>query len=216
MPSTSRYKQQLNINEFDIEYSECHVSWPMQNVCYPWVVTKIKTNKWKALKHVSMQQGLFPVHCMVYVNVNVNDPPPDTPGGLCNAFCSEVCFSSLDVDFVEVVWPTESVNVEISTINWNFSILILPLPYHISNRNTSCRSRAKKPKPQKFEICSLYNYMVTTESEPPPPQVSTESPATTKSQTRGFEHHKKWIPTELVTLPWTESVVAKKVPPTKS
>ena len=52
-----------------------------------------------------------------------------------------------------------SVNVEISTINWNFSILILPLPYHISNRNTSCRSRAKKPKPQKFEICSLYNYI---------------------------------------------------------
>ena len=34
-------------------------------------------------------------------------PPPNTPVGLCNAFCSEVCFSSLDVDFVEVVCPTE-------------------------------------------------------------------------------------------------------------
>ena len=49
----------------------------------------------------------------------------------------------------------------------------------------------------------------------PPKSLQNHLP-TTKSQTRGFEHHKKWIPTELVTLPWTESVVAKKVPPTKS
>ena len=34
-------------------------------------------------------------------------PPPNTPGGLCNAFCSERCFSGHDVDFVEAFFPTE-------------------------------------------------------------------------------------------------------------
>ena len=151
---------------------------------------------------------------------------PLYPAGLCNAFCREVCFSSLDVDFVEVVCPTE----------------LGAAPRHDSSKSLQnalhnpmffCQVPRWQPKPALQNPCqpcvssvivemSMHIYPhrfksqhILPESEPPL-QVSTDSPATTKSQTRDSEHHKKWIPTELVTFPWTEPVVAKKVPPTKS